>query len=76
MNTGQLLLAVQDIIGLLVTNGFLHTDGTFDKTKLDTIQEDVAFVAAIEQVLKARGLPVPDKLDKVIALLPLIAQFV
>ena len=73
MNAGQLLQIVRDVITLLETNGILLPDGSFDQTKLDTIQEDVELGLAIEAVLKAHGLVVPEKVDKFIQILPLLA---
>jgi hypothetical protein len=76
MNLGEGLLLARDVITLLEHNGILLLDGTFDQTKLDSIQEDVEFAASVEGVLKIHGLDVPAKVDRVIALLPLVAGLV
>ena len=76
MNAGQLLLIVRDLIALLVADGVLKPDGTFDQTTLDSLQEDLAFSAAVEQVLVAHGLAIPAKVQQVIDLLPLVAALV
>lgn len=76
MNAGQLLLIARDLITLLVNVGILRVDGTFDQTKLDTLQEDLAFAAAVEAMLAARGLSLPDRVEKIIAILPLVAGLV
>jgi hypothetical protein len=76
MNAGQLLMVAQGVIGLLETEGILRPDGTFDSEKLDTAQEDIAFGAKVEAVLKHYGLDVPEKVDKIIALLPIIAGLI
>ena len=76
MNAGQLLLIVRDLIALLVAKGVLKPDGTFDQTKLDSLQEDLAFSAAVEKVLVAHGLAIPEKVQQVIDLLPLVAALV
>lgn len=76
MNAGQLLKVVKDIVALLEDSGVLLPDGTFDKSKLDTLQEDIAFAARVEGVLAKYGLDVPDKVNKVIAILPLIAELI
>lgn len=76
MNAGQLLLVVKDVLGLLETGGILLPDGRFDQTKLDTITEDAAFGLAIEGVLKKHGLHVPDRVDKILQILPLLAAVI
>lgn len=76
MNAGQLLLLIADVIGLLEAKGILLPDGRFDATKLDTVQEDVAFAASIETVLEKYGLNVPELVSALIQLLPLIAPLV
>ena len=73
MNAGSLLKFVKEFVTLLETKGVLLPDGSFDQTKLDTVKEDVDFGLAVEALLKAHGLPVPEKIDKFIAFLPLIA---
>lgn len=76
MNAGMLLLVVADVLSLLQAEAILLADGTFDSARLDTIQEDVAFGAKVEAILKRRGLDVPDRVDKIIALLPIIAGLI
>lgn len=76
MNAGQLLLVVQALVGLLLAEGLLRADGTFDTSKLDTVQEDIAFGAKVEAVLEQHGLNVPDRVNKIIAVLPLVASLI
>jgi len=76
MNLGTGLIIFADVIALLQKEGVLLLDGTFDSTKLDTIQEDVTFGAEVENLLKSHGLNVPEKIDKIIAILPLIAGMI
>jgi len=76
MNAGQLLQVVRDVVTLLESQGILLPDGSFDKTKLDTIEEDIAFAIALEGVLKVHGLVVPEKIDKIIQILPLLAAII
>lgn len=76
MKAGILLLIVKDVIALLQTSGIITATGEFDETKLDTLQEDAAFAAAVTAILETRGVDVPDKLEKVIQLLPLLAGLV
>jgi len=73
MNAGQLLKFVKEFVILLETKGVLLPDGSLDQTKLDTIKEDVDFGLAVEALLKTHGLVVPEKVDKFIALLPVLA---
>lgn len=76
MNAGQLLFIVRDIIALLVSGAILKPDGTFDSAKLATLQQDLAFAEQIEHVLAVNGLHVPDRLEKILQILPLVAALV
>ncbi len=76
MNAGTLLFIVADVVALLETKAILLPDGRFDAAKLDTLQEDLAFAADVEEVLKGHGVNVPARVDSIIKLLPLIASFV
>lgn len=73
MNAGTLLIVVKELIALLLNRGILLPDGSFDQTKLDTIEEDLAFASAVEAILKAHGLNVPAKVEQIIQILPLLA---
>lgn len=73
MKAGVLLRIIRDIINLLDAQGVILADGSFDTATLSTITEDVAFGVKVEGVLKKNGVDIPDKVDKIIALLPLIA---
>ena len=76
MNAGQLLLVVSVVIALLKTRGILLTTGQFDQTKVDSIQEDAELAAAVAAVLEQHGVNVPDRVEKVIAILPLLAGII
>lgn len=76
MNAGILLKIVRDLINLLEATALLLPDGAFDSTKLHTIQEDAAFAAGVERVLKANGVDVPARVDWVIQVIPLIAALI
>ena len=76
MKAGVLLLIIKDVIALMQTSGIITTTGDFDETKLDTLQEDAAFAAAVSAILETRGVDIPDRLEKVIQLLPLLAGLV
>lgn len=73
MQAGTLLLIVADIIGVLKTQGFIAADGSFDENKFNDIPTDLALAAGIEAILKQHGVAVPDKVDKVLQLVPLLA---
>lgn len=76
MNAGTLLLVVKDLTAIFVNKGILRTDGSFDQQKLDTIQEDLDLAASIEALLKFYGVAVPDKVDRIIQMVPLIVGLV
>ncbi len=71
MTTGQPLQIVKDVIILMETSGIIQPSGDFDETKLDTLQEDAAFAAGVEQILIQHGIAVPGRVDKIIKALPL-----
>ena len=75
MNAGQLLLFQSDVVTLVRTTGILRPDGTFDQTKLDSVQEDIAFGIAVEKLLAPYGVTAPEKVQRFIDLLPMIASF-
>lgn len=72
MNAGTLLKIFRDVVVLLEVKGVISPDGSFDTSKLDTLQEDLDFVAAVEALLKSHGLDVPNRVDKIIQLIPLL----
>lgn len=76
MNAGQVLLLARDLTVILVADGILLPDGTFDGTKLDQLPEDLAFAAQVERALKPYGIAVPDRIERILTLLPLVAQLV
>lgn len=76
MNAGTLLLIAGDVIALLAKRKVLLPDGRFDSTLLDTLQEDLEFIADIESILFSYGLNVPEKLGAVLKLLPAVAALV
>lgn len=74
MNAGTLLLVVADVITMLKDKGLIGTDGTFGNwTDLNT---DLELVSAVEVILKKYGVATPDKLDKLIQLIPLIVELI
>lgn len=75
MNAAVLLLIIRDVINLLESSLVLTPTG-FDDTKLDTLQEDAVFAAAVEAILTKHGVHVPGNVDRVIQLLPLLAGFI
>ncbi len=75
MSGAALANIVCDVLLLLRSSGIL-TETAFDDTKLDTLQEDAVFAAAVEAILKKHGVHTPDQVDRLIQLLPLLAGFI
>jgi hypothetical protein len=75
MNAGTFVFIGRDLVDLLERKGVLLADGELDKTKLDTLTENLDLASDIEDLLKARGLNVPGKVDQIIQALPIIAAF-
>lgn len=74
MNAGVLVFTVRDITNLLEQKGILLPDGTFDQTKLDTLKEDLDLAASVAAILKARGVDLPERVDTLLKLLPILAS--
>lgn len=75
MKAFALLLIAHDVLALLISRGILTMNG-FDHSKVDTLQEDAEVAAAVAAILERYGLNVPDRVEKVLAMLPLIAGFI
>lgn len=75
MNAGQYLMFQTDVVTLMRTSAILRPDGTFDATKLDSASEDIAFGLAVEKLLAPYGVTAPEKVQRFIDLLPMIASF-
>lgn len=75
MSGAALANIICDVFLLLRSSGIL-TATEFDDTKLDTLQEDAAFAASVEAILKKWGVHTPDQIDRVIQLLPILAGFI
>lgn len=73
MTPGTPLQIIRDITNLLESRGILLPDGNFEQSKLSTIEQSMTFAIGVENALKQHGLTVPPKIDKVIAILPLLA---
>lgn len=76
MKAGTLLFIVADVVALLSARGILLPSGDFDEAKLDSIQEDVELAAAVAAVLEQHGVNVPDRVQRILAIVPLVAGFV
>lgn len=72
MNAGTLAFIGRDIVNLLEQQAILLPDGSFDATKLDTLEEDVALAGGIAGILRLDGVEIPDRIDAVIQLWPFI----
>lgn len=73
---GTALLILADVIELMANVGILRGDGSFDHTQLDELQEDLAFAKDVEVILKRYGLDVPERVDQIIQLLPIVAGII
>jgi hypothetical protein len=76
MTAGNFLKVFRDVISLLEANGYLLPSGDFDEKKWNDIQADTQFVVALELILTKYGVVVPNKIDKIIQILPLVAALV
>lgn len=72
MNLEQLLKVLRDVVDYFDAHN-MFKNGSVDFANL---QDDLAFVTAVEQSLKKNGVDVPNQVDKIISMLPLISQFV
>lgn len=72
LNIGQVLVLQSQIIQALVANGVIDAQGNF----VDDLQAEIKALTDIETLLKSNGLVIPDKVDKIIQLLPLILTLV
>lgn len=73
MNAGNLLLAIRDGISLLQSKGCLTPTGEFDEHVFNDVAKIAELAAGIESILKSHGVVIPDKLEKIIQILPLLA---
>lgn len=69
MNAGTLLELVADVINLLKTQGLIDPTGNFVEPSVVQIP---ALVSGLEAILKAKGVVVPEKLEKALQLVPLV----
>ena len=67
-------------VGEFIRQGDIYiakiADGSVYGKKLDTLQEDAAFAAGVEQILIHHGIAVPGRVDKIIRALPMIGLFI
>lgn len=73
MKAGTLLLIVQDLISLFQAQGYITTAGDLDSSKFDALANDLELISGVEQVLMKHGVTVSNKVDKLLALAPLVA---
>lgn len=76
MNAGQLLQVVKDLVVLLEAQGILLPDGTFDQTKVDTIEENIDFAILVQKLLETHGVVLPDRVNKIIQIIPLLVGII
>ena len=75
MKAHTLLIIVSDVIEMLKSKGILTANG-FDQTKVDSIAEDVEVGQAVVIILEKHGANVPDKVERVLAIIPLVAGII
>jgi hypothetical protein len=69
MEAGIALFVVRDAVDFLETKNLLKIDGKFGTF---TPQEDAELALVIQNSLEAHGYDVPDKIENVIKMLPLV----
>lgn len=74
MKAGILLMVVADTINLLKGKGLITLDGEFGD--FSNIAGDLEVVKGIEAILVQHGVDVPARVDKILALIPLVADLV
>jgi hypothetical protein len=74
MKAGVLLFIFADIVSLLKSRGLVSEVGEFGD--FSNVEKDLEFVAGVEAILKLHGIMTPDRVDKIIQILPLVASLV
>lgn len=69
MEAGVALFVIRDGVNYLESKGLLKVDGKFGAF---TPQNDAELAAVIQTSLEAHGFDVPDKVENVIKMLPLV----
>lgn len=69
MEAGAILFVIRDGTNYLETKGLLKSDGKFGTF---TPQHDAELAQIIENSLKQHGVVVPNEVDKVLTILPLV----
>ena len=72
LNLGQVLVLEAKIVLILQKEGVIDAQGNF----VDDLQAELRAFAAIESELKSVGLVVPERVDKIVQMLPLILALV
>lgn len=68
MNIGTALKLFADIIKLLSGMGIIQIDGNF---RAPSAAEDTLIAARVEEILKNYGVDIPEKVDKVLEIIPI-----
>ena len=81
MNAAQFALAAGEIPALLQAQGYIAKDPTtgvldFVPTKFNDIAADSSLAAGVEAILVKYGVHTPDRVNKIIQFLPLLAAIV
>jgi hypothetical protein len=73
MNAGVLLFVISDVKNYLVAKNLLSTDGAFGAL---TVGQDIEIATVVKNSIESHGTDLPDEIDKVLAILPLVLQLV
>lgn len=73
MSLAAILKILRDVINYLDAHGMILANGTVDFANL---QNDLGLATALEQSLKANGVTVPEQVDAVMSMLPMILKLV
>lgn len=74
MKAGTLLLLISEMIILLQKKGLITATGDFGD--FSNITSDMDLVKGIEELLTQHGVTIPNRVDKVLTLIPLVVDLV
>lgn len=74
MKAGTLLFVAADVINLLKSKNLITSDGEFGD--FSNISADIDLVKNIESILNTHGVVTPNRVDKILTLIPLVADLV
>lgn len=71
MTVGMLLYVLRDVINYLDSHGMILSNGSVDFANL---KNDLDFIAHVESSLKMHGADIPEAVDKIMQILPIVLQ--